>query len=290
MIVGIDIGATKIRIGIKKGRRIEIEEFYTPKKGLINFLIEKISHIKFRKIAIGVPGTIDIREGKILNSPNLKLRNIDLKRIFEEEFNKKCFVVNDAIAAGLGEKIYGRYEEKDFIYITISSGIGGCVIMNNKVLLGKDGNAHEVGHMVIDYKSDVRCSCGRYGHWEAFCSGNSIPNLVKHYVSKMGYKIPIVKNAKEFFEVYRKYEDGRSLFKLLQKINAKAIASLTNLYDPERIVIGGSVALNNKSLINMSLIKRECLVKPPKINFSKVKNNGVLGCFEIAMNGLKVFK
>ncbi|MEM5820075.1 MAG: ROK family protein [Candidatus Aenigmatarchaeota archaeon] len=289
MNVGIDIGATKTRIGIEKDGKILIEEFYTPKENLINFLFQKLSNIKFEKIVIGIAGIVNIKKGEVIYSPNLKIKNLNLKDILEKIFKKEVIVVNDAIAASIGEKIYGKYKEKNFVYITISSGIGAGIFIDNKLILGKDGNAHEVGHITIDFNSRIKCSCGKYGHWEAYCSGNSIPNFVKYYANLKGYKIfDKIKGAEEFFKIYKKYEIGKEIFKLLQIINAKAIASIIHLYDPEIVVIGGSVAVNNKKLINKKLIKKELLVRMPKISFSKVKNNGVLGCLEICKNNLKL--
>ncbi|MEM1634276.1 MAG: ROK family protein [Nanopusillaceae archaeon] len=234
-------------------------------------------------------GILDIKKGKIILSPNLNIKKFNLKKFLERNFEKEFIIVNDAIAACIGEKIFGKYKEKNFVYITISSGIGAGIIVNDKVLLGKQGNAHEVGHMTIDFNSKIKCSCNKYGHWEAYCSGNSIPNFVKHYSKLKGYNVfDNIQKAEDFFKVYRKYSIGIEIFKILQKINSIAIANVCNMFDPERIVIGGSVALNNKNLINTREIKKLCLVKPPKISFSKIKYNGVLGSVYIAENYLNI--
>ncbi|MFH7903707.1 MAG: ROK family protein [Candidatus Aenigmatarchaeota archaeon] len=288
-ILGIDIGATKTRIGIKDNSKIKIEEFFTQKDNFKDFLVEIISKYEFDKACIAIAGILDINKGKVILSPNLNLKNFNLKKFLEKEFDKEFIIVNDAIAACIGEKIYGKYKEKNFVYITISSGIGAGIIVNNRILLGKHGNAHEIGHMTIDFNSKIKCSCGKYGHWEAYCSGNSIPNFVKYYSKLKGYNIfDNIKKAEEFFKVYRKYSIGIEIFKIIQRINSIAIANVCNLFDPERIVIGGSVALNNKNIINIEEIKKLCIVKAPKINFSKVKHNGVLGSMYIAENNLNI--
>lgn len=289
MIVGIDIGGTKTRIGFKKGKEILIEEFLTPKnyEALINFLCEKLSKIEFKKVVIGIAGTVNIKSGFVFHCPNIGIKNVNLKRVLEKKLKKEVIIINDSVAAAIGEKIYGNYKEENFVYVTISSGIGGGVFVDGKLLLGKDGNAHEIGHINVNFDSNVICSCGKYGHWEGYCSGNSLPRFVKYYSNLRGSNVfDNIKSSEEFFRKYKKYEIGREIFKILQKINAKALASVINLYDPEIIVIGGSVAINNKKIINKNMIKREIFVRTPKICFSKVKNNGILGCIEFA----KIYK
>ena len=75
----------------------------------------------------------------------------------------------------MGEWIFGTGKGlKNLAYITLSSGVGGGVIVDNVLLIGKDGNAAEIGHMVIDFEGRLACNCGGRGHWEAYCSGAGI--------------------------------------------------------------------------------------------------------------------
>lgn len=96
MIVGVDIGATKTRIGIEKNNKIIIKEFLTPRRNLIKFLIENLSKIDFQEVVIGIADIVNIKRGVVIKAPNIKLG--------------------------------------DFIYITIGSGIGAEIFVDNKLI------------------------------------------------------------------------------------------------------------------------------------------------------------
>ena len=94
-------------------------------------------------------------------------------------FKVRTLVANDCVAAVWGEYLLGTGRGYDnLVYITLSTGIGAGVIVDGHLLLGKDGNAHEVGHLVIDYRG-IKCGCGGIGHWEAYASGRNLPNLIR---------------------------------------------------------------------------------------------------------------
>jgi glucokinase len=89
--------------------------------------------------------------------------------------------LNDCAAAVLGERHFGAGKGlENLAYVTLSTGLGGGAIVDGHLLIGKDGNAVEVGHITIDPGSSLICGCGSPGHWEAYSSGSNIPNFVKH--------------------------------------------------------------------------------------------------------------
>lgn len=268
MIIGIDIGATNIKFGFFN-RKLEFHSEKTKQtnKKLKEQLKKNLKSKKFKAIGIGASGIIDIKKGVIINSPNTKIRNFKIKDFLKTEFKKPVYLVNDCVAAALGEKYFGNAKADNFIYITISTGIGSGIFVDGRLLLGKDGNAHEIGHIVIDMQERMKCGCGKKGHWEAYCSGTNIPRFVKHLSGKK------IKNAEEFFE-----KPNNKILEKLAKINAMGIASLINSYDPELIIIGGKVAYKNPEFIQKTkkYVRNYTINRIPKIVITKLKDKSVI--------------
>src|SRR4030067_557708 len=107
-------------------------------------------------------------KGMLITPPNLPFDVISLTDPLKRELKVPVSLINDCAGAALGETTFGAAKGvENFVYITISTGIGGGAIVNGTLLLGKDGNGHEVGHFVIDYDGRLTCGCGKKGHWGA---------------------------------------------------------------------------------------------------------------------------
>jgi len=89
------------------------------------------------------------------------------------------YLHNDTTAGVIGERFHAASNPDDMVYITISSGIGAGVCSDGRITSGWDGNAGEVGHYVVDPRGRLTCGCGHDGHWEAYCSGNAIPDYAR---------------------------------------------------------------------------------------------------------------
>ena len=300
--IAIDIGATRIRIGIGRVdgtllRKVVISTSQA-KDDLVNFLThiieEKFSRYLDKLVGIGIGsiGPLDINKGTILKPSNAPFENVEVRDPLSEKFNVNTYMVNDAVAAVWGEKIYGRGRSfNNIVYITISTGIGAGVIVDNHLLLGKDGNAHEVGHIVVDYEGKLRCGCGGYGHWEAYCSGANIPRFTR-YLIETKYKNMIdtstlltyyksnTLTSKMIFEHARQGDLlALRIVDEIALINASGVSSVVNCYDPELISFGGAVALYNSDLILNPLTKymsRYVINKPPKLSLSTFGEDAVL--------------
>jgi glucokinase len=210
-------------------------------------------------VNIGTVGPLDQKLGSI-SPPNLPFKRSYLVEPIARELNLPVRMYNDCVVAVIGEKFFGQGRGVDnVVYITISSGIGGGVFANGHLLLGKEGNAHEIGHFTIDPEGRLTCGCGKRGHWEAYCSGSNITNYVRLVAgtfkedtlkqSSLYQKLNSL-TSKDFFDA-AKSGDGFALSVLenVSKFNAIGFANVINAYDPEVIVVGGSVALNNKELL-----------------------------------------
>jgi len=273
--IGVDIGATNLRValGDSDGKIYKRITERTPREGDELTISHKISEMikslltereleKVRGIGIGTIGPLDLKRGAIVNTPNLPFRYIPLREPLEESFKLPVYILNDCVAAVVGERYFGIGKGiANLVYITLSTGIGGGVYVDSHLLIGKDGNAHEIGHMVIDYEGRLVCGCGKRGHWEAYCSGKNIPNLVKLLLEDKKLKDVeksvlfklITKGeltAKDVFNAAKKGDSfAKEVIEEIGRLNAIGFANVTNVYDPELITVGGSVALNNPKLV-----------------------------------------
>jgi len=312
MYIAIDIGATYLRVAIGKDKILEIvkERTKNSNEGLKNQIVSNIRKLiekynaKIESIGISTIGPLDMKKGVIIKPANLPIKNFKIVEILKKEFKVDAYLINDAISATLAEKFYGKGKNyENLVYVTISSGIGGGAIINGKLILGKDGNALEVGHMRVDLENRLKCGCGKYGHWEAYCSGRGIPNFVRYLAkeyrdvkkSKLYLATDGFKNleAKHVFEFAKVDKFSKFVVEEIGKINSVAVSNLINLFDPEIIVIGGSVALNNKELILKPIrkhLKENVFNRIPKITFTDLKENSLLGAFLLAKNGYEILR
>ena len=315
--VGIDIGATWIRIAIavKHGKIIDRMKERTPQEGdpsifssiiinLIRKMLTKNDIKRIESIGIGSIGPLDLVKGVITNPPNISIKNIPISKPLYEEFNVPIYLVNDCTAGVLGEKIFGAGKNIDnLFYLTLSSGIGGGAIVDGKLLFGKDGNAPEIGHIVVDLEGKLRCGCGGVGHWEAFAGGKNIPKYAKLLI-KEKFGIDMFKRSKLYnmaegdidkittemiFSVAKENDElAKLIVDEIGKINTIGVATIINVFDPELITIGGAIALNNPELILKPILKniRNYVInRIPIIKITPLGDDIVLyGALAIAMN------
>lgn len=290
--IGVDLGATWVRVVLsdEKGNFIEKTSEPVDKSSpkaisrqivrVVRFLCSKdgISTNAVKGVGIASVGPLIREEGVLVKPPNLPFDYVKLTKPISEELSVPACLINDCVGAALGEKTFGAAKELDnYVYITISTGIGAGAIVNGTLLLGKDGNGHEVGHFVIDYEGRLTCGCGRRGHWEAYCSGRNIPNFVRMSLKNMAAKTVkqsrLVKRvggdlsklvAADLFAAGKQGDRlSLSLINEIGVLNAIGFANVVNAYDPSLITVGGTVTLKNKKLI-LSPIKEH--VKDYAIN------------------------
>jgi glucokinase len=200
-------------------------------------------------VGVGTPGPLDPFAGVVLEAPNLRgWVNVPLKQLLESETGARVAIGNDANVAALGEWRFGTGRGcKDFIYVTISTGIGGGVITDNTLLLGRKGIAGEVGHMTIQTDGPL-CGCGNLGCWEALASGTSLarfaaaalergrPTLINDIAGGQPVSARYIAAAAE-----RGDEMAQELMQREGDLIGVGIVNLLHLYAPERIALGGGV-------------------------------------------------
>jgi len=195
IVAGIDIGGTNttfglidgdgkvlVKDGIKTRDYLRVEDFVEKVSEGITRQVETLRsrnpdfHLK--GIGIGAPNA-NPRAGTIENAPNLSWKGIvPLAAMFKERMGARVLLTNDAKAAAIGEQIFGSARGmKDFIVITLGTGLGSGIIANGEVIYGNDGFAGELGHVIIQQGGRL-CGCGRHGCLETYCSATG---LVKTY-------------------------------------------------------------------------------------------------------------
>ncbi|MCD6325434.1 ROK family protein [Candidatus Bathyarchaeota archaeon] len=306
--VGVDLGGTNVRValGDDEGRILaKISERTEKTKGPegISEQIARIIRCLEKKeaktgeiigIGIGSAGPLDLKRGGLMKPTNIPYDFIPLVEPLEDIFHLPTYLLNDCSTAVMGEKFFGAGKNhENLAYITLSTGIGGGIYVDGHLLIGKDGNATEVGHFTIDYEGKLLCGCGKRGHWEAYCSGNGIPNYVRLLLSQgrfEGVKDSLLMRrisgdldrltAKILYDC-AKAGDPLAL-ELVDKIgflNSVGFACVVDAYDPSLITVGGSIALRNESLIIDPIrrgVKEHARNRVPEIKITPLGDDVVL--------------
>lgn len=311
LIVGIDIGGTKVAGGLvsRSGRLVKslfvpthAAEGFKSSFGQIVDLIEKLidragGREKVAGIGICAPGPLNPETGLVINPPNLEgWKNVPLARKVEDHVGLPAKIENDANAAGLAEVLFGAaVGYRDIFYVTVSTGIGTGIIINRRIYHGKNGVAGEGGHVSIDYRSPYRCGCGTLGCIEALAAGpamarrarvrleqeHTTPSLLRdlthNHLSRITPQL-IEQAARAGDQMAKSIIDETGFFLGVW------LGGMITLLDPEAIVIGGGVARIGKPLfgkiretIPQYSINRRFAVKTPLLPAKLEKNVGICG-------------
>lgn len=305
--VGIDIGGTKTAIGIVSAageviveRVIQTDLGKTPQQ-MVQAMAEVVIELQAESnitddmilgMGIGIPGPLDAAKGKFSCPPNLPgWHEFEVATELRKYISFPLQVQNDATSAALAEKWIGSAQDNtNFIYITISTGIGAGLFLDGKLFTGFRGNAGDIGHMVID-PSLGECICGQKGCFEWVASGTAI---ARQATSIRGQDT----STKEVFELYgMKDPQMTQLVNQVFEYLGMGIVSLINTFDLEKVVIGGGVSQVGDPLFQairvyvaqyaLSPVGKETEIVPTKLK----QNAGLLGAAAlIHLNGSKNLK
>lgn len=251
--LSIDVGGTSIKVGLFDNNGKLLKKYSVPTiiakgnddRNVINQIIDIIYKEKdendILSVGIGMPGPVI--DGVVLGAHNLHLNEINLQNIIKAEFPDLYIkVLNDANAACLGEAKFGSgFGYKNIVLITIGTGIGCGIMINNKIIEGKSGSTGELGHICVE-KDGLLCKCGKTGCLEKYASASAISNLATRRYNEYGKSVEKVTCE----EVFKDYERGFN--PAIQAVNeacyylAIGIGNIINILNPDVIIIGGGVS------------------------------------------------
>ncbi len=297
MFLGIDWGGTYIKAGLvnSQGKILKKEVFssqsFKRRKVLldtIESLVNKLERRRIQAIGIGVPGIIASESGWIYYLPNISgWRNFPLKGVLEKRLRLPVFVDNDANTFALAEAHFGAAKNaKHAIFLTLGTGLGGAVLIDGKVLEGRT-SASELGHVPVSLEKR-KCACGGNGCIETFVGSH---RLLEKYNKLRGQK-PEIKDVKQ---IYQKALQGEKEALIVWREFSYALgvflSGMVNVFNPERIVLGGGVAGAFKLFkpLLWKVIKTQSMwpqIKGLKIVKAKLEYAGIIGAALLAKQSL----
>lgn len=295
LVLGIDIGGTNIKVGLvnSSGKvfartNLATRTFVRNKTKLINALVNCLQDIlqenRLTKrdilgIGVGLPGLIDAERGIVnflVNIPGWK--KVPLKKIIEKRLGIPTFIDNDVNVMTLGEWEFGAGRGiKNLVCITLGTGVGGGLVVNNEIFRGEGFSAGEIGHIPLNEKGP-KCNCGGYGCLETYV-GNK-------YLSKKGQKIFKNKNIALETITARASRGDKKAIQFWNETGThlgNGLAGVVNVFNPTCIIIGGGIANAHKYLFKAikKTIKKRAMRIPAdmvKIIRAKLGNDaGIIG-------------
>ncbi|HPY59324.1 MAG TPA: ROK family protein [Methanospirillum sp.] len=274
-----DVGGTNTRVGLVRedGKIIRIEKFPTPVQGkpgdiplaIASTLLEIADGIPLAGLGVAAAGPINAREGYLDHPPNIPFNIVPITAPLKEAIRLPVTFRNDCRAAVLGEICAGGARGYDnVVYITISTGIGGGVFTNGRVITGRGGNAGEIGHFPVDTTYNLPCTCGLYGHWEGYASGRGIPIFFREWCTV--HDLPCAEMTTPGILRLTAEDIRYSGFRdALAKVNGRGLSTVIAAYDPECIILDGTVIQSNPDLLDQALMCTDryldlpvCLLSP----------------------------
>ncbi|MBI4733933.1 MAG: ROK family glucokinase [Rubrobacteridae bacterium] len=308
--IAVDIGGTKISAAVINDSGELITYLKTNTPGTVSEITDTVINvtvdlIEFASrvaqpigIGLAVAGTVDWERGVVIQSPNLPYNDLDLKRIVGDSCSLPVYLDNDGNLATLGEKYYGSAKNaKNVVGLTLGTGIGAGIIIDNNVYRGASGSAAELGHMVIDAHGP-KCTCGSSGCFEEMASGRA---LIRYAREKLSGKTSLVlelaggnieKITGSMITEAALAGDSLALgcFEEVGYWLGIGLNNIVNIFNPEIIVIGGGMADAGELVLKCARdIVANCSLNPNKDIVSIVKaklgnNAGLFGAAALVLN------
>ncbi len=272
MYIGIDLGGTNIAVGLVDDSPKVIAQSSRPTLSTRPYeeivkdmaeLCEEVatkggcSMAEIQGIGIGSPGSVDSKAGVILYANNLGWSNIPLVEELKKYFPAIPIAVeNDANAAAYGEYAVNGNGAESFVAITLGTGIGGGVVLNNQILRGCNGAGGELGHISMVFNGEP-CTCGKAGCWEAYASVTALIRQTKAAIEANPDSLMAKKAAEEGKVSGRTaFDAAKAGDAAAQKVvdayltyAAEGIVSIINIFQPEVLVIGGGISREGDYLL-----------------------------------------
>jgi glucokinase len=264
LAVGIDIGGTNTKFGIVDrrgnilcdGRMLtnqheDVNEFLDELHGHLSVLITQVGGIEnIRGIGVGAPNG-NFYTGNIEYAPNLRWKGVvPLAKLLEAKFGVPAILTNDANAAALGEFMYGAARSmRDFIVITLGTGVGSGIVANGQLIYGHDGFAGELGHCIVIPGGRLHTGTGAHGSLEAYASATGVTNTALEFLAARPDTKSMLRdlkkediNSKVIYEAAMKGDPlAIEVYEFTGKILGEALANFVMFSSPEAIVLFGGL-------------------------------------------------
>jgi len=271
-VIGIDMGGTNTAFGIvdargnviasssiKTGKHSKIEDYINELYTEINRIIVANDAVdKINGIGIGAPNA-NYFTGVIEDGVNLPWPTpIPLADLISKKFGIPCVITNDANAAAIGEMTYGAARGlKDFIMITLGTGVGSGIVVNGQMVYGHDGFAGELGHVIMKRNNGRVCGCGRTGCLEAYCSATGVARTAREFLEIRDedsllreYDIESI-TSKDVYDCAVKGDKlAMDIFNYTGTILGEALADFVTFSSPEAFVIFGGLTKSGDYIMN----------------------------------------
>jgi glucokinase len=270
VVLGIDIGGTNTVFGFvdRSGKCIAESSIKTLAQNSAADLFERLypeiiniystisDHFLLKGIGIGAPNANYYR-GTIENPPNLKWGYVNVIEMVHKYFDVPAAVTNDANASAIGEMLFGAAKGmKDFIVITLGTGLGSGIVTDGKLVYGSDGFAGEIGHTTYDYNGR-ECGCGKRGCLETYVSAPGIKRTVMELLS-MSNENSVLRSFTfdelDSKDIYTAAMDGdnlaRNAFEITGKILGQKLADAVAVTSPEAIILFGGLSKSGALIID----------------------------------------
>ncbi len=264
-VIGIDVGGTNTVVGIvdkrgqilksgsiKTGKHAQVEDYLDELTDLIENLIEGTDFKdQIKGIGAGTPNG-NYFTGSIEFAPNLPWKGvIPFAQLLEDRTGIPVALTNDANAAAIGEMTYGAARGmKDFIVITLGTGVGSGIVVNGQLVYGHDGFAGELGHVIMRRHNGRMCGCGRTGCLEAYSSATGVARTAREYlelrpdVQTRLRDIPVEEiTSKDVFDAAMAGDElAKEIFKFTGEMLGEAFADFVAFSSPEAIILFGGLS------------------------------------------------
>ena len=315
-ILGIDIGGTKLAVGVStaQGKLLSSERIPTNSSEGPDRVLARLAEVCHRVIdkagvkvdgaGVGCVGPLDQKTGYVIDPVNLPgWKKVPLVDTLKHHLKMPVFLDNDANAAALGEHRFGAGRGMaNMVYLTISTGIGGGIIINHQLYQGENGNAGELGHMSVNFAGRP-CGCGNVGCIEAYASGTAIAARTREAVKASG-----ASDSSLLLSIAGTIEqiNGQAVVEAVRRGDPLAcrvwdetivalgscMVSVIHIFNPRRIVLGGGISNAGDLLFvplrkqtkkhSMPMLHDICDIVPAELG----DQVGVLGAVAMGLDGL----
>jgi glucokinase len=311
--IGVDVGGTAIKAGLvgADGRVLASDSVATQVEGGVDHVIDRIAEAANRlrgaapsfgrrltAIGLGMPGTLDRRRGLVVASPNLDAwRNVPVVERLAERTGAAVVLENDANCAALGEFVAGAGREcHSMVMITLGTGVGGGIVLGDRLWHGAQENAGEIGHMIVQ-AGGRRCGCGQLGCLEAYASATAtvarMAQLIRQGAASTLQGIVDRQEELTTEHVVQAVEAGDATARRVWEETCRYVAigclNLHHLLSPRRIVLAGGMSLAGDTLLDairraLDEIASPTMGAPKDIRLAMLGNDaGFIGAALVAL-------